>query len=189
MPCLSIHLAVAKKYLEKHKEENYEDFILGSIAPDIELKNVNNYINGEFTDKNSRHFGYNFKTEDIVLYMKKKVGFKPFFEKNDINTSFLRGYFLHLICDFYFFEEYGKSDKIKDMSFKELVETVYNDYDLITEKLLKDYELDIPDQIKDILNRKGTGSIKIIDEDSVYRFIDRMSKLDLNKEKDILKDD
>lgn len=189
MPCLAVHLAVAKKYLEKHKEENYDEFILGSIAPDTGLVNFNDYINGDGTDKNSRHFGYNFNTSDIVEYMKKKVGFKPFFDKNDINTSFLRAYFLHLICDYYFFEQYKDKEEIKKVSFKELVSIVHNDYDLITEKLIKEFDLDIPDTIRDILTHKGTGSIQILDVDTLYKFIDDMASLDLDKEKEKLKDD
>ena len=142
MPCLAVHLAVAKKYLENHKEENHDEFILGTIAPDTGLDNFNDYINGDNTDKNSRHFGYNYSTSDIVEYMKKKVGFKPFFDKNDINTSFLRA-----------------------------------------------YDLEVPDLIKDTLSHKGTGSIKLLDVDTLYKFIDDMSSLDLYKEKEILKDD
>ena len=99
MPCLAVHLAVAKKYLEKHPEENKDDFILGTIAPDINMPNIEKYINGVSEDKNSHHFGLNFKTDDLIEYMKKKVDFNLFFQNNDINTSFLRAYFLHLICD------------------------------------------------------------------------------------------
>ena len=57
MPCLAVHLAVAKKYLEHHPEENYDDFILGSIAPDIDVENINKYIKGVSDDKANHHFG------------------------------------------------------------------------------------------------------------------------------------
>ena len=40
MPCLAINLAIAKKYLENHPDENREDFILGTIAPDINMPNI-----------------------------------------------------------------------------------------------------------------------------------------------------
>ena len=73
MPCLAMHLAVAKKYLEKHPEENKEEFILGTIAPDINMPDINKYIKGVTDDKNSHHFGLNFKTDNIIEYMKKKV--------------------------------------------------------------------------------------------------------------------
>ena len=35
MPALTIHLTIAKKYLENHPEEDKESFISGSIAPDF----------------------------------------------------------------------------------------------------------------------------------------------------------
>ena len=183
MPCLAIHLAVAKKYLEKHNDENKEDFISGTIAPDINFPNINKYINGVSDDKNSHHFGLNYKTDNIIEYMKKKVDFNLFFEQNDINTSFLRAYFLHLLCDYYFFGEYISDEKLVNLSFDEAVKIGYNDYDLITPKLISKYGLEIPDQIKSIISRKGEGEIKILKEDIIDTFIDTMSNLDLYEEK------
>ena len=183
MPCLAIHLAVAKKYLERHNDENKEDFISGTIAPDINFPNINRYINGVSDDKNSHHFGLNYKTDNIIEYMKKKVDFNLFFEQNDINTSFSRAYFLHLLCDYYFFGEYISDEKLSNLSFDEAVKIGYNDYDLITPKLISKYNLIIPDQIKNIISRKGIGEIKILKEDTVDEFIDNMSKIDLFKAK------
>ena len=183
MPCLAIHLAVAKKYLEKHKEENHDEFILGTIAPDIFLPNINQYIKGVSEDKNSHHFGTNYKTESLTEYMKKKVDFNLFFDSNDINTSFLRAYFLHLLCDYYFFGEYISNNKLEGLSFDEAVRIGINDYDLITPSIIEKYSLDIPDQIKDTISKKGEGNLQLLDEDTVYNFIDEMSNVDLYKEK------
>ena len=183
MPCLAIHLAVAKKYLEKHNNENKEDFILGTIAPDINFPNINKYINGVSDDKNSHHFGLNYKTGNIIEYMKKKVDFDLFFEKNNIDTSFLRAYFLHLLCDYYFFGEYISDEKLANLSYDEVVKIGYNDYNLITQKLISKYDLDIPNEIIDIISGKGIGEIKILKEDIIDDFIDNMSNLDLNEEK------
>ena len=180
MPCLAIHLAVAKKYLEKHSE-NSEEFILGTIAPDIEIDNINNYINGEFTDKNSRHFGENFKTDNVIDYMRRKVSFKKFFEQNDLNTSFRRAYFLHLLCDYCFFGEYITNEKIKDIPFMDIVKIGYNDYNIITPKLIKEYDLTIPEQIKDMVNGEGIGEIKLLDESIIDSFIEDMSNNDLEE--------
>ena len=115
--------------------------------------------------------------------MKKKVDFNLFFNQNDINTSFLRAYFLHLLCDYYFFGEYISDEKLSNLSFDEAVKIGYNDYDLITPKLISKYNLIIPDQIKSIISRKGIGEIKILKEDTVDEFIDNMSKIDLFKAK------
>ena len=179
MPCLAVHLAVAKKYLDIHPEENKEEFILGSIAPDINLENINNYINGVTEDKNSHHFGENYNTDDAIEYMKKKVNFHSFFENNDLSTSFLRAYFLHLICDYLFFGEYITSDQIKGLSFIEVRDKGYADYNRITPLLIKKYDLEIPEIIKDMISGFSAGEFEIINEENVYKFIDEMASLDI----------
>lgn len=186
MPCLAIHLAVAKRYLENHGEENKEDFILGTIAPDINMPNISNYINGVSDDKNSHHFGLNFKTDNLIEYMKKKVDFNLFFASNDINTSFLRAYFLHLVCDYYFFGEYINSEKLRGLSFMDAVKIGFNDYNLLTPKLIAKYDLEVPEAIKDIISGKGEGEIQVLDEKTVDQFISEMANLDLNLEKEKL---
>ena len=183
MPCLAMHLAVAKKYLEKHPEENKEDFILGTIAPDINMSNIGEYINGVTEDKNSHHFGLNYQTKNIIEYMKKKVDFSLFFQSNDINTSFLRAYFLHLLCDYRFFGDYITDERLFGLSFKEAAKIGYNDYDLITPILISKYDLEIPEEIRSIVMGKGEGHIKILDENLVYRFIDEMAYVNLDEEK------
>ena len=182
MPCLAIHLAVAKKYLEKHQEEDYNDFILGTIAPDINLDNINKYINGVSDDKNSHHFGTNYKSDNIIEYMKNKVDFNKFFASNDINTSFLRAYFLHLLCDYYFFGDYIDDDRLKGLSFTDVVKIGYNDYDLITPMLIKKYDLKVPSQIKSMINGEGVGTLQILDENIIDSFINNMSNINLDEE-------
>ena len=184
MPCLAIHLAVAKKYLEKHKEDE-KDFILGTIAPDTDI-NIDNYINGITNDKNNRHFGNNITTDSLIKYMKNKVDFHKFFNYNDLNSSFLRAYFLHLLCDYYFFGEYIGDERLKGLSFMEGVRIGYNDYDLITQKLIEKYKLTIPKEIEEKIDGKGHGTLQIIDEETVDRFINEMSNVDLEEEKKIV---
>ena len=183
MPCLAIHLAIAKKYLENHPDENREDFILGTIAPDINMPNISEYINGVTDDKNSHHFGLNYQTEDLIEYMQRKVDFSLFFQSNDINTTFLRAYFLHLLCDYRFFGEYITDERLMGLSFRDAVKIGFNDYDLITPILISRYNLEIPEQIKEIVSRKGEGTLQLLDEDLVYRFIDEMAEVNLDEEK------
>ena len=49
-------------------------------APDVNIPNINNYINGITEDKNGHHFGENYNTNDAIEYMKKKVNFQKFFK-------------------------------------------------------------------------------------------------------------
>ena len=189
MPCLAIHLAVAKKYLEKHPEENKEEFMLGSIAPDIDLPNIEKYMKviKDINNKKNRHFGENNPNNNLVQYMKRKINFNKFFSLNDINTSFLRAYFLHLICDYYFFGKYIKDDIFKNMSLDEAIKVGYNEYNIITPILIKKYDLEIPKEIKDLISGKGIGNLKILNESTIDKFIEEMSNINLdNKKKELI---
>ena len=182
MPCLAIHLAVAKKYLEKHNEDKNE-FILGTIAPDINLPDIDKYIKGTSEDKKSHHFGNSIETNSLIEYMKNKVNFSLFFSYNDINTSFAKAYFLHLLCDYYFFGDYIKDERLKNLSLRDAIKVGYNDYNLITPILINKYGLEVPDQVKDMMLQEGQGELQILDLETVYQFIDEMSSLNLEDEK------
>ena len=182
MPCLAIHLAVAKKYLEKHNEDENE-FILGTIAPDINLPDIDKYIKGTSEDKKSHHFGNSIETNSLIEYMKNKVNFNLFFSYNDINTSFAKAYFLHLLCDYYFFGDYIKDERLKNLSLRDAIKVGYNDYNLITPILINKYGLEVPDQVKDMMLQEGQGELQILDLETVYQFIDEMSSLNLEDEK------
>ena len=183
MPCLAIHLAVAKKYYEKHRDLNYQEFIDGTLAPDLGNDNIDNYINILNDDKTGRHFSINSKTNNVIEYIKRKVDFKLFFQHNDINSSFLKGYFLHLLCDHYYFKDYVMSEDLKKLSLEEAIKICYNDYDIITPILIDKYHLEIPKLAESFLTRKGSGNLVLLNEDNVYKFIDDMSNLDLIEEK------
>ena len=86
MPGYVIHLAVAEEYLKKHPipKENYTDFIQGVIFPD------------SVTDKSLTHYGNG--SSESNLY--------KFLLQNQIIDSFKRGYFLHLLTDYLFYNKY-----------------------------------------------------------------------------------
>ena len=187
MPCLAVHLAIAEKYLKNHLEENRDDFILGTIAPDIELPEMEKYINIIGKGKNNNHFGHNVNTTDPIEYMKRKVDFKMFFNINDIDTSFKRGYFLHLLSDNLFFKDYVDYKKLEGLNQEQVKIKAYNEYNLITPILIKKYKLNIPDSIKQIVMGKGEGKLEILKEEDVFEFIEKMANINLLEQKNKLK--
>ena len=62
----------------------------------------------------------------------------------------------------------------------------YSDYDLITAKLIKKYNLNIPMEVKDLISMKEEGDLQIIDEVTVDNFINEMSNIDLYDRKKLL---
>lgn len=107
-----IHLAVGEEFLRMYPNEikNYNDFIDGIIYPDL----VN--------DKALTHYGP--KSSQVHL--------DEFFKNSDINNDFNKGYFLHLVTDYLFYNKFLKVFSKKD---------IYDDYDSLNERLEKNLKL------------------------------------------------
>lgn len=119
MPGFVIHIATASEYIRKHKNiKNIDEFIEGTIEPDLTTKE----------DKKRTHYGNS--SAEVVL--------RNYLKENDINTDYNKGYFLHLVTDYIFY------NKLLACTSKE----IYNDYDILNGYLIEKYKLNIPDKIK-----------------------------------------
>lgn len=157
MPGYVIHLAVAKEYLKKSKNrnENEEEFINGVIFPD------------SVKDKAITHYGEKSSKSNLYEFLKDK----------NVNNSFNRGYFLHLLTDYLFYNKYV--DRMtKDM---------YNDYDITNKKLIDKYNVELPNEIKGSVFF-NEGDLQILSYDLLYKMIDEISNMDIDKiAKDVIK--
>lgn len=135
-----IHLAVAKKVLEKIKTKNEKDFYLGAIAPDLS-KQI-----GE--PKEESHFLIN--TKDGIPNIKIFTKRYPLFKFN----SFDLGYFTHLYTDKKWKEDFTKniilnnSIKLLDGTIiettkEEMKNMIYSDCTNLNIKLIETYDLDL----------------------------------------------
>ena len=148
MPGYVIHLSVANRYIEKHPEEikDHNKFIEGVISPD------------GVTDKSITHYGPK----------SSKVNLKLFLESNEINDDFNKGYFLHLVTDYLFY------NRFLDYFSKD----IYNDYDILNKTLEEKYNVKIPEEVKGKFFYK-TGETKILNLESVIEFIEKTSEYKL----------
>ena len=155
-----IHLAVAEEYKKNYPSDidNYEKFINGIKYPD------------SVKDKSLTHFGPK----------SSKVNLKAFFTEKDILDSFNKGYFLHLVTDYLFYNKY------LELFSKE----IYNDYDILNNNLVKRYNIKITEDIKDKVFFKE-GKTKILKESEVIKFIESTAKYRLEdiKEKVLSNDE
>ena len=152
-----IHLAIAEEYLKKHKDvkEDYDEFIKGVIYPD------------SVTDKSLTHYGI--KSSKVIL--------KDFLQDNEINNSYMRGYFLHLITDYLFYNKY----------LEKFTKDIYNDYDILNKRLIEKYNVVLPENIQNNVFYED-GETKILTMELVIKIIDEISDLNLNAvEKEIRK--
>lgn len=150
-----IHLAVAEEYLRKHRyiKENYKEFIEGVIYPD------------SVPDKSLTHYGS--KSSKVIL--------KDFLKENKLEDSYKRGYFIHLVTDYLFYNKY------LDIFTKD----IYNDYDILNKFLIEKYNVKIPSKVQDKVFSKE-GKTKILTKKLAEKVIDEISALDLKQiEKEI----
>ena len=148
MPGYVIHIATAQEYLKKHNSvENEEEFIKGVIFPD------------STSDKSTTHYGRSSGHSNIGKFLKS----------NKINTSFNRGYFLHLITDYLFYNYY--LDKFS--------KDIYNDYDIINARLMEKYNVNLPIDVKDRVFFFFFLT-KVLNYNLACKVIDEISNLDID---------
>ena len=151
MPSYAIHIAVAEEYMKKHPylKEEHDKFIDGVIIPDM------------VTDKSLTHYGKDSSCSNLFRFI----------EANELDDSFKRGYFLHLMTDYMFYNKY-----IDTWSKK-----CYNDYDILNDGIIKKYNLHIPKIAEVHTPPTENKELTILSENLVNKFIDDVSVLDINK--------
>ncbi len=99
MPSALTHLAVAKRFLEKHSHliKNVQDFLDGNVLPDLN------------PDKAISHCGVRTETNDILKYNREKVNPWKFVETHNMNNDLNKGQYLHLYVDYEFYNVFLKN--------------------------------------------------------------------------------
>ena len=145
-----IHLAVGEEYIQKHKSEikNYNDFMDGIIFPD------------SVSDKSITHYGAK----------SSKTNLKKFLLENDIDSDYNKGYFLHLITDYIFYNKFLECFS-KD---------IYNDYDILNKDIEEKFHVKVPEKVKNSVFYLE-GETKILKLESIFKFISVVSDYDMSE--------
>lgn len=177
MPGFTIHLAIANEYAKKKKEKvkNMNEFLEGTIAPDY-IFLINQDISKDIT-----HYGKwgDWTTNDQEIY------FDKFFEdKNvDLQNDYWKGYFLHLLVDYYFGKKYFYEEMRKS---KENNDKFYNDYDCTNKEVIEKYNIEIIEKIKKYMSCIKEKP-KYLNINKVNKFIEDMANLNLEEQVEIIK--
>lgn len=116
MPSFQIHLAIAKRYMEKHIIQNRDAFMEGSIAPDF------------VRPKEKSHYTIGIAGEDLIENAKNKVDIKRYLKENKVETDYEKGVFLHLLTDKIFFTEFFDEDFLRHSTYHSFTEDLYVSY-------------------------------------------------------------
>ena len=179
MAGFTIHLAVGVQYIEKHKNEieNEQEFIKGVIAPDLNEK-----MTDIEKDKSKSHYGkwgnYNYFIDFNKFLDTKTI---------DIKKDYFKGYFLHLLTDYYFYNIDFHNESTRIMKCKD---TFYHDYDCLNEKLIKKYSKIDKYEFNSI--KKYMKTLKEEPEylklNKIIDFIEKISDFDIESEVKIIKE-
>lgn len=146
-----IHLAIGEEFIRLHPDEvkDYDAFIEGIISPD------------GVPDKSLTHYGP--KTCMVNL--------KEFFNDKDIKIDFDKGYFLHLVTDYLFYNKFLE---------KFSKQVIHNDYDILNAEIKNKFQVKIPKRIEDRICYKE-GKTGILDLQKIIKFIKDVAKYDLEE--------
>ena len=133
-----MYLAIAKKYLENHNEEDFEEFNKGITSEMLEQSHSPNL--------------------------------NQFYNQKGLNSSYNRGQFLHLLTDYLFYNRFLNKISI----------TTISDFDKANKKIIERYGLEIPGDLIDKIVLED-GELEEIDFESICKFIETVSQLDLEK--------
>ena len=152
MPGYVIHLAVAREYLRNFRVKDEEAFLKGTIDPDYLA------VNG---DKRKTHCSPKGGAE---------VDLKQFLKENKIDSSYMEGFFLHLVVDYLFYNYY----------FTNYDKNLCDDYDIINRELINKYKVVIPEKIKEFVCYKD-GELKVLDREKLDKMISEISKKNIKE--------
>ena len=169
MASYAIHLAISELYLKKHSDENYEDFITGTIDVDDAEDRIKSHYTGD-TDKSN-----------LKRFLTQKVLLGDYVKANSIGTSYDRGYFLHLLTDYYFYNSYFDEAWINSTEYPEFKRILYHDYHILNGYWTPKYNLKYPSRLKQSDYSAEEGVTEVLTPESIDQFIAFMSEIDLDK--------
>lgn len=171
MACATIHLAIAKKYLEIHTTMNYRDVIAGTLYPDATSNNDKSH----YTNIN--------RGNDNVSHVRGKVNLYEFLKDHKSLNDFELGWFLHLVTDYLFFEECFTEEYLLNNSYEDFCKDLYFAYDHLNLYLSEKYNITENDY-KDYPSEYYYGKVYedcILPKEMIDEFINRVSIIDLEK--------
>jgi len=179
MPSFQIHLAIAKRYIDKHEIVDQHAFIEGSVAPDfVRPKEISHYTRGILSN-------------NLLENLINKVDIERYLKENKVSTEYDQGVFLHLLTDKIFFTEFFDKEFIEKTTQQEFSEDLYTSYGKINNYLAKKYQIeDIPKQLLERIENYIERSKKeqkvtaktgkdILPLEKIEAFIEKMSSINL----------
>lgn len=161
-----------------------ESFFNGLVDPDLaEDKDKSHY-----TDMHENTL------DDVIDHLAKKVILNKYIEEEYDGSDYQKGIFLHLITDYIFFTDLLDKDYLRNTTYKAYCDDLYYSYEEIDSYLVDKYKIDYRNMKKELQenidnNKKdnhleSTTKKNILDPILMYKFIERVSDINLEEYKE-----
>ena len=129
-----IHLAIAKKFLERNKNYDKGLVLSGTLYPDT------------IKDKDLTHYSdLRMRGLDNVSHLAGKVNLHSFLLEHSYLSSFEFGWFLHLVTDYLFFDECFTKEYLLTHTYDEFRHDLYFSYDCLCDYIVLKYGITMDD--------------------------------------------
>lgn len=132
MASFNIHIAVGNLYQKNNKIKNKQEFFYGIVEPDM------------VEDKRLTHFSREIIKSSIIRSLERKVNLVEFLNNYNISSDYNKGWFLHLVTDYLFYNYFLDKDYLKSVTHKEFSRDIYHSYDDVNDYLINKYHLVYP---------------------------------------------
>lgn len=175
-----IHWAIANVYLQSQPQVNRAEFKAGVAEPDIVA-----YQKGDEIKARSHYTDLAPRQQEIAQYgdfcfatmCRTKVNLYRFLREHDLKSDFWRGYFCHLVGDYYFFNYFINPQTFDNDRHKFRV--IYSDYDKVARPVEERYNIANIDN--PWANLYQDGEPKCFSLPALFDFIDRVGSIDLDE--------
>lgn len=179
MPSLDVHIAIARKYLEKYNDiENEIAFIKGNLDPDLS----DDRIASHYTKKSDRN--------DLSEILKNKIRINKYLKSKSIVDDYEKGYFLHLVTDFIFFNYFLDKDYIRTTDYTSFKKDLYYSYNMAHNYLIHNYDINyypFETEVKKRIftsqidaNYNGEKRTNIFPYEKLDKFVNKILEKDIN---------
>lgn len=175
MASLMIHQIVGEEYCKRHNVQSEYMFLNGNLMPDL------------VKDKKPTHFSARCRNKTYTESIENKVNLQAFCEAMDINSSFNKGLFLHLITDQVFFYKYLLNNpKYREIEYENqlyIQEILYRDYHRNNKYLMDKYPNTILSLLPDFAKktRDDVDAMEILSHKAIDEIIEMCASVDLEK--------
>lgn len=169
MASMLIHLAIAMEYMKNYEIKDKDSFLQGVIDPDlISMQSYEAKLQAHYSDDRNDNMS-------LKEHFATKTNLLKYLNSNIIDSDYKKGYFLHLVNDYFFFNHFLYKPQYEND--KSVFPNLYNDYEKLAKYIRQKYNVD--DSNTPWYDRSQDGEPTLFSKNEIDDYIHKCAKIDL----------